>query len=90
MMLALVKVRRKNNDLTCGKVYWLLLKLGLTQWHSRGLFGRDSREGENLKITKTNRCEHLRANIFNAIFKGVASKLLKHSNPEAEKFQQEV
>lgn len=87
MMLALVKVRRKNNDLTCGKVYWLLLKLGLIQWHSRGLFGR---EGENLKITKTNKCEHLRANIFNAIFKGMASKLLKHSNPEAEKFQQEV
>lgn len=28
--------------------------------------------------------------MFNAIFKGTASKLLMHSNPEADKFGQEV
>lgn len=56
----------------------------------RGLFGGDGKEGENLKIAKTNRCEHLRAYMFNAIFKGTASKLLMHSNPEADKFGQEV
>lgn len=60
------------------------------QWQSRGLFGRDSREGKNLKIAKTNRCEHLRANMFNATFKGTASKLLICCNPEAKEFGQEV
>lgn len=83
-LLLWTKVRKKHNSLTCGKVYWLLLKLDLTQWHSRELFGRDSREGESLKIAKTNICEHLRANMFNATFKGTASKLLMGCNPEAK------
>lgn len=40
-------------------------------------------------MAKTNKYEHLRADMFNALFKGTASKLSMRCNPEAKEFGQE-